>query len=1411
MKRHKILRAISCALIVALTINTLPMDSVRAAGTEGSVTEPPATVQAAGDGLATEELGPVQLTTDQVRPVQVSSDQVNSEATVLGEVETLRQEGIKHFRMSDGSFVAVDYGMPVHFKDSQGDWQDIDNSLTLTTDKAGTATYRTITKDTDQAPGLGFAGSLAAGELFTANYQDVSVTMSLLDTSRALELAAAGQQVQTAAEAVSPEGTRLWAGEEQPLSLTTYSRSAQVSLVSQAETKETGIQAPGQEFMPEKLRSTLLYEDVYPGVDLEYTAYGYNVKEQIIVREKQQSYRYDFLLELEGLEGVLETDGSVSLYNEKQELIYRIPAPYMVDDGGRISLEVRYSLTDTSQGMVLTLEADKEWINSSDRVLPVKIDPTLELRPTNMYDSLAATYVEECYGNLAIGGTDLVFTGAWSDTEQSSMSRNRAFLHFKQLPVLPAGCQVVDARLHLFLLAYTKTPLEGLDSMNTPVGLYEVTGEKPAGYSTYDQWIGSIHWNNQPAYNGGNVIDYVITDYNLSTYHEWDMSETVKKWYSTGTGNTTIALVCMNEGSMTAQSNAQVGFSLYEYAPYFWVSYRSEVGMEPYYTYTDVGAGNAGTGYIADHTGQLKVVKEVASYASSVNPFSLNLVYNSDYFTRSTAACHPAQQMGLTMKVGNGWTLDALQYMVPQTITNHSYVRYRDGDGTDHYFLINYWGGRYYDEDGLGLVVEKIDDTTFEMWDDEGHLWKFTNNMLTSYMDNHRTKTEEGLEEDGNQYLYSYTTDKKLSRIQQKNRGSSAITVASFAYDSSGYLTKITDAAGVETLFSYDGNGDLISITKAGQVLASYTYQNHRLTKLKDEGTGYAINLAYQNGRVSSYQESGGDTPGAKCGITYANSSKTIYHDYGRDLAAGGGDDVYTYCLFDYWGRTVNLYSTDSLMSEENLTEGVLGAASAVYTATASPQSIEDDITYTFRKNNRISRSAKVGVISQQQMEDHGFEKGASGTAWTLATTGQSGVGAAINQTKKRTGYYAFQGYVPAGTGEAGVSASRLSRVLNAGETYTFSAYVSTTQATAFLGEGMYLEVRKGDTSLGKSRAVNYATSGMVEGGWIRLSVTFTPAVTGAHTLRICSDGVEGYVYADDCQLEKGQAPSSVNLLENGDMDGGTTGWNLTGGGSYSAAAGALRMGSATTPTPAYARFDRSVMINLPATETFVLSGWVRAKSVPEGPSSAKRTCGLQAFVRYTDGTEEIHEVAFDPDVSDWQFASLSVVPKAPTKTIGSIMVRGVYGRNANLSYFDNLALVRETVQTMAYDSKGNLTKVTATGLGADTATYAEGNLIQSATPGKGTYSYTYGTTYPHRLTKVTLSGMGLSQGYTYDSKGNVKTTTLESSTAGTKKLQSSASYNPDGNRMVSVTDVSGSTASYTYGTLLSQMLGVPR
>ena len=55
---------------------------------------------------------------------------------VLGEVDGLRAESQKHFRMADGSFLAVDYGMPVHFpsgldEDGEPIWEEIDNTLLL--------------------------------------------------------------------------------------------------------------------------------------------------------------------------------------------------------------------------------------------------------------------------------------------------------------------------------------------------------------------------------------------------------------------------------------------------------------------------------------------------------------------------------------------------------------------------------------------------------------------------------------------------------------------------------------------------------------------------------------------------------------------------------------------------------------------------------------------------------------------------------------------------------------------------------------------------------------------------------------------------------------------------------------------------------------------------------------------------------------------------------------------------------------------------------------------------------------------------------------------------------------------------------------------------------------------------------
>ena len=50
------------------------------------------------------------------------------DAKILFEEEELREETVKHFRLDDGSYIAVQYGTPVHYEDN-GQWVDYDNTL----------------------------------------------------------------------------------------------------------------------------------------------------------------------------------------------------------------------------------------------------------------------------------------------------------------------------------------------------------------------------------------------------------------------------------------------------------------------------------------------------------------------------------------------------------------------------------------------------------------------------------------------------------------------------------------------------------------------------------------------------------------------------------------------------------------------------------------------------------------------------------------------------------------------------------------------------------------------------------------------------------------------------------------------------------------------------------------------------------------------------------------------------------------------------------------------------------------------------------------------------------------------------------------------------------------------------------
>ena len=1266
-----------------------------------------------------------------------------ADSHVVGEVNEERTETGKRFRLADGSYAAVEYGAPVHFADDDGNWQDIDNTLALqNADRAASVrTYESVNGTHEKD----FAASLTDGFLFSSSSGERRVSMFLRDPLTA-QSSISSERFNTATAQIS------------------YPADKQAVAVQSAHSAaETEKERLARETTPSRISAEVLYQNVFSNVDLQYEIFSYHVKESIVLNRKCDSYAFDFYLDLQGLTPALQDDGSVFLL-DGEKVVYYLPAPYMFDDSGAESDAVSYTLSEQATGTwKLTVTADKGWIEAEDRVFPVTIDPTLidNSSTSEFQGDTVASLTDEPVSNknnIACG-------------YQPTNGRMEAYFKLTDFPTVPEGCTLARAYVGLYQNDFRSSIGDG-------------TGGKLCLYmqanTTYAPMNSSLTWATRPSY--GEVLDYVDTDYwNVDSTVLWDITPAAKGWYDGTMPNYGLAMTSNGNSS----TKCRAWFSYFRVS--FIVSYRNVNGIEPYYTYQTLGLGNAGTAYLSDFTGQLTLAKTVCSYASTVNPFSLSLYYNSGCAAYSENYDVPCK-LGLNMHFGSGVGMNVMQKMEKVALQNDfssgktdTYLQYTDGDGTVHYFAKD--GNDWKDEDGLGLKATEYSAGSFRVTDDNGNRMDFAGGYLSLLRD-----------ANGNEIQILYSS-KQITSVVQKNKGGSAITIATFTYDSSNFLTKITDAIGNEYTPGYT-DGMLTSLKRGGTTIAQYGMgSDRRMTYAYDAEAEYGIAFTYANKKISSYYEitsaSTASKPGAVVAVSHPEDGRTIYRDYGADRTESS-DDILTAYVFDYAGRTVNAYTTDP-------DHNILGASAAVYSGAGT----------TDKTNNRTLRTATLGAVEANLLKNGSFES--SAPAWTF----QSGSGSlSAGSAGARTGQ---KGFVGSASSDTTLTASVQTDSLSSGRAYTLSGYVKTTSATGFLGDGIYLKVTAPSGTAWTSEKLNVKTSSGIDSGWTRLSVSFTAPATGSYTVSVVADGLTGSFYADDLQLEQGETPSTLNLLRNADMQVENDGWSLhtraafcNGIGLPQEVSGAYSLriyGDAYTNCEAY----QEVAINLPGTQTYVLSGWAKALSLPDNvkknddpAQDLEKQFGLRAILTYTDGSTEYHYTAFNPDVRGWQFASCTIVPKQTSKTVRTIRVVCAYEKNCNTAYFDNLSLTREVAQTMHYDADGNLVSVKSTGKKEETAAFENGNLISVNTGGSGTFTYTYDGN--HNVTRA--SNGVIRQDYTYDSMGNVTGTSLKADSGSGSALTSSATYTNGGNLLASATDGTGQTLTYAYGTALSKMTG---
>ena len=714
---------------------------------------------------------------------------VKAEPYVVREDTTGRQEYEKRYILSDGSYMTAVYGEPIHYL-NDGEWIDIDNSLEE--DKNG---YRTSapgkfsaefdSTDSNRIFSVEKDGHII--EMFFAAYNEVDAS-SEKSFSKNIEVEEKNDEVESFdvkdVYSLIEEATR------ENKDLTSEDISAVVD-----EQNEINVRQRESVTDLENLSSKIRYSDAFGNADLEYTVSPSAVKENIVINEKEDEYVYSFVFDTD-LTPVLNDDNSIEFVDGENAAVFSMPAPYMFDADGDISLDVEYTL----EGDTLTVTASSEWINAPERAFPVTVDPTIvgeriaSLEINKIFDK----YPNNHYSGNA-GYTSVGFDHGYE---------YRTLLRFSSLPDFAENSVIESAILRLRVYDY------------------DITDPDVARLDTYafentETWnTATVSWNTKPA-TEAKPFDYQVITINHASNLNYDITDLMEKWY-TGESDYAKGITLKVDDSYSRANYDTFGFiRTANYGstnhPVLTLKFRSSAGLDDRYSYSDYSASDAGTVYVGNNTGNMILVKDLADGKDVDMPAQIGLIYNAARFGSD----------GQSFGVGCGWRINYHETIKLKKIDNVDYYVYTTADGTELLFTRDSQSGTIKDTEDLGYTLTLVngyeitfDDDYSKHFDSLGRLTEIadgesgdsvTVDYLTSVDGDYRiSKVTDG---DGNEYTFSYNAG-LISTLTDPDEN-----VTSFTHQvdnlSRYQLVGVTDPDGNTASYSYDTNSLYIGMISA--------------------------------------------------------------------------------------------------------------------------------------------------------------------------------------------------------------------------------------------------------------------------------------------------------------------------------------------------------------------------------------------------------------------------------------------------------------------------------------------------------------------------------------------------------------------------------------------------------------------
>ena len=841
---------------------------------------------------------------------------------------SLREEATKYFRHSSGKYTVVVYNEPVHYKDSNGEWQDIDNRLSLNRKKlsdSGKATYTPAKSGAD----IRVPQNFSSGQKIT--FSKNGYTLGIGIASSESDVISAVDKANLNADLASDKV-------EIDNNYSDLNASDYISDDNDALNKT----------VLSNLASEVKYKNVFSGTDLEYIVSSGKIKENIVVNSKQSQYVYNFAMTFDGLTPVQKADGSFYLYkdenSEKPEAI--IAAPYMFDADNNISDDVSMEL----HGNTLTVTADKDWINSENRKFPVVIDPTVITYTSGITD----TYVGSTLTGINHNTSILNYAG-----RDTGLVR-RTYMKF-DLPTVPENSVITNAVLTLQQTAST-------DSLETNPYKYfyaiDLTGK--------GSWsVDSITWNNQPVSKELNapqseserIIDFCTMKSGGGNTYDLNLTKSVKAWYEKSG---------KNNGIMIASSDETKDFMSYFYAadagtegvPVIKIEYNSNNGIEDYWSYETTDMGRSGKAYVNKYNGNLTYIHDDISMTGNILPINISHVYNG-YTDASYAANLKNMYVGKNFHLNIQEFIKRISSSDPLYASGYRY-KYYDGDGTVHLF-------KTITVDGTQKTALEYDPTT-TIKINAGQLVISDIEGNKKYFSLYGTKILKIEDKNGNSQNIEYVGSScQISKITD-----SSGREVTFAYNDSNQLISITDPSGRQITYEYSGtdaDATLRKITYPDGKSTTFLYTSNKILRITRPDASYTQFTYYitpgcgrRVRRIGKYAKDSSGSVKAQDYITmsyYANADSTL-PIAGNTVVTNKNGDATAY-MFDDFGRVSDV-------------ENQYGQSQ--YYEYGS------DAENTPAEFNNILKESDVSSFAVNLLMNHSFE---SDDIWTSLQSGDNG------------------------------------------------------------------------------------------------------------------------------------------------------------------------------------------------------------------------------------------------------------------------------------------------------------------------------------------------------------------------------------------------------------------------------------